>query len=86
MALEQSAKVLAPGGRLVVIAYHSIEDRIVKNFMRSGNCDGIVSKDFFGNISTPFAPLTRKAIVPSDDEIARNPRARSAKLRAVTKL
>ena len=86
MALEQSAKILPAGGRLVVIAYHSIEDRIVKNFMRSGNCDGIVSKDFFGNISTPFAPLTRKAIVPSDDEIARNPRARSAKLRAVTKL
>ena len=86
MALEQAAKILPSGGRLVVIAYHSIEDRIVKNFMRSGNCDGIVTKDFFGNISTPFVPVTRKAIVPSDDEIARNPRARSAKLRAVTKL
>lgn len=86
MALEQSAKVLAPGGRLVVIAYHSIEDRIVKNFMRSGNCNGNISKDFFGNISTPFELITRKAVVPSDSEIAHNPRARSAKLRAVSKL
>lgn len=82
MALEQSLKVLKPGGRLVVIAYHSLEDRLVKNFMKAGNFDGEVAKDFFGRAQTPFEIVTRKALTPSDEEIARNPRSRSAKLRA----
>ncbi len=86
MALEQSLKVLRPGGRLVVISYHSLEDRLVKNFMRSGNFDGRAEQDFFGRTSAPFDILTRKAVVPSADEVARNPRSRSAKLRAAVKL
>ena len=85
MALEQSLKVLRPGGRLVVISYHSLEDRLVKNFLRSGNFEGRVEKDFFGRQQTPFAIVTRKAVVPSADELARNPRSRSAKLRAGVK-
>ena len=85
MALEQSLKVLRPGGRLVVISYHSLEDRLVKNFMRSGNFEGRVEKDFFGRSLTPFEPLTRKAVTPSDEELARNPRSRSARLRAAVK-
>ena len=86
MALEQSRKVLRPGGRLVVISYHSLEDRLVKNFMRSGNFTGEAEKDFFGQSSSPFRIVTRKAVVPSDEEIANNPRSRSAKLRAAEKL
>ncbi len=86
MALEQSLKVLRPQGRLVVISYHSLEDRLVKNFMRSGNFSGEVEKDFFGRSSTPWRAVTRKAVVPDADEIARNPRSRSAKLRAAEKL
>lgn len=86
MALEQSLKVLKPEGRLVVIAYHSLEDRLVKNFMRSGNFRGTVEKDFFGRAATPFTVLTRKAVVPSVEELERNPRSRSAKLRAAAKL
>ncbi len=85
MALEQSLKVLRPGGRLVVISYHSLEDRLVKNFLRSGNFAGEVVKDFYGRPQTSFEPLTRKAVVPSAEELARNPRSRSAKLRAAVK-
>ncbi len=86
MALEQSLKVLGTGGRLVVISYHSLEDRLVKNFMRSGNFEGHVERDFYGRTSTPFEVVTRKAVVPSAEEVARNPRSRSAKLRAAVKL
>ena len=81
MALEQSLKVLRPGGRLVVISYHSLEDRLVKNFMRSGNFEGKMEKDFYGRVQTPFEMVSRKAIVPSDSELERNPRSRSARLR-----
>lgn len=86
MALEQSLKVLRPGGRLVVISYHSLEDRLVKNFLRSGNFTGEIAKDFFGRAEVPFEPVTRKAIAPDADELQRNPRSRSARLRAAAKI
>ena len=85
MALEQSLKVLRPGGRLVVISYHSLEDRLVKNFMRSGNFEGKIEQDFFGRQQTPFDVVSRKAIVPSQEEVERNPRSRSAKMRVAIK-
>ena len=84
-AQEEFQRVLRPGGRLVVISYHSLEDRLVKNFLRSGNFAGAVEKDFYGRALTPFEILTRKAVVPSDEELERNPRSRSAKLRAAVK-
>ena len=68
------------------MSYHSLEDRLVKNFMRSGNCEGVIEKDFFGRATTPFKVISRKAIIPSDEEITTNPRSRSAKLRVAEKL
>ena len=79
--LEQSVEVLNPGGRLAVITYHSIEDRLVKNFIRSGNVEGKQDKDFYGRVSRPLEAVNNKVIVPGDDEVERNPRSRSAKLR-----
>ena len=79
--LSQSLRVLNPGGRLAVITYHSLEDRLVKNFMRTGNVEGKQEKDFYGRVNTPWRVVTGKVIVPSADEVARNPRSRSAKLR-----
>jgi 16S rRNA (cytosine1402-N4)-methyltransferase len=79
--LEQSSKLLKPGGRLVVISYHSLEDRLVKHFMRSGNFEDKVEKDIKGQIHAPFVPVSRKAIVATPEEVMNNPRARSARLR-----
>jgi 16S rRNA (cytosine1402-N4)-methyltransferase len=84
--LEQTIDALKVGGRLVIISYHSLEDRMVKNFMRAGNLNGEVEKDFFGNPQTPFKLITRKAIQPDNEEININPRARSAKLRVAEKI
>lgn len=84
--LEQSLEVLNPGGRLVVIAYHSLEDRMVKNFMRSGNAGGEVAKDFYGESEKIFRPVTKRPLEASAEEIERNPRARSAKLRVAERV
>lgn len=79
--LQHTLRVLKPGGRLVVITYHSLEDRLVKNFLKTGNFEGKSEKDFYGNLLSPFRLVNNKVIVPSEEEIERNPRSRSAKLR-----
>lgn len=83
--LNSATGLLAPGGRLVILTYHSLEDRIVKNFMKAGNTEGTVEKDFYGNICTPYKVI-EKGRMASEEEVARNPRARSAKLRVAEKL
>jgi len=83
--LKQCADVLKPGGRLVIISYHSLEDRLVKNYMKTGNFEGVQEKDFYGNIIAPLKPVTRKPITPEAHELKSNPRSRSAKLRIAQK-
>ena len=83
--LQQALEVLKPGGRLVIITYHSLEDRLVKHFMRSGNFEGESQQDFFGNRLSPFLLINNKVITPSKTEIDKNPRVRSAKLRIAEK-
>lgn len=85
LLLVQATEALNVGGRLVVLTYHSLEDRIVKNFIKSGNCEGNVEKDFYGRLITPLDAINNKVIIPNNDEINRNPRSRSAKLRIAEK-
>ena len=83
--LAAASDLLVPGGRLSIITYHSLEDRIVKNMMRAGNIEGKVAQDFFGRSQSPFVPINNKVIVPTDEERTDNPRSRSAKLRIAEK-
>lgn len=83
--LAQAAELLRPGGRLVVLTYHSIEDRMVKNFIRTGNCDGRAEKDFYGVVHAPLVAVNNKVITADEAEVERNPRSRSAKLRIAAK-
>ena len=83
--LRSATELLRPGGRLSVITYHSLEDRIVKNVMKTGNAEGKMRQDFFGRIETPFTLINNKVITPDDEELANNPRSRSAKLRIAEK-
>jgi 16S rRNA (cytosine1402-N4)-methyltransferase len=84
--LNQAVQVLKPGGRLVIISYHSLEDKLVKHFFRSGNFEGTVAKDFYGNVLTPLKVITRKAIAPEETEVEENNRSRSARLRVAEKI
>jgi 16S rRNA (cytosine1402-N4)-methyltransferase len=84
--LEESLEVLKPEGRLAVISFHSLEDRLVKNFIKSGNFEGVQKSDFYGNIERPFQLISKKPIEPSAEELQRNSRSRSAKLRIATKV
>lgn len=84
--LRQAAELLNPGGRIAVMSYHSLEDRIVKNFFRAGNFEGEIEKDFYGNPIVPLKPVSRKAIVAGEEELERNPRSRSARLRVAEKV
>jgi len=84
--LLQTLEVLKPGGRLVVISYHSLEDRIVKNFMRTGNFQGNIEKDFYGHQIPQYKLVTKKPVVPGEEEITKNPRSRSAKLRIAERI
>ena len=84
--LQQATEVLRPGGRLSIITYHSLEDRIVKNLMKTGNCEGHEDKDFFGHVTTPFRLINSRVITPSAEEQERNPRSRSAKLRIAERI
>lgn len=83
--LQAATEVLKPGGRLAVITYHSLEDRMVKNLMKTGNVEGKADKDFYGRVNTPFRLINNKVITPDEEEVARNPRSRSAKLRVAEK-